>query len=614
VTVVSIFSAIGFVLVLTALLLVVSSTARRVTLIGAMVGPALGLWIVAPISLKSHHLQPETLAQWGIVLAFFAVVFLAWSVVLAAVLSWPVAAYWLVRRPASEVSPMLAVLWTATSLPFGYVAVAAGIELSVFSRLVSFDALVRFIAVGVTAAGVGVAAYAWAARRGHSMRAGAVVLSLTAVLMAGVAALMARSVNGSPSHDDSGVPALVQRSGTSPTRPLLFIGLDGGSWQLLGPMIEQGRAPTFARLAASMKGTVEARWPPYWSTPAWGAILTGYGIEHLGVHEDLAATVRGLPLFELPLTLDLVQNPVYLVELGLIRANIIEPTPVPRDALRRPPVWERLSDAGVKTAVIRFPFTYPARSQATVVVSNRVVTDLWDLMSVEIGRREDLVSSNGDAEGLLSWFDEGFVVDDAELKGILPAPDWPQPADAVLDPTDVARKIFAIGQRMFSITEHLIREDSELDVVMLHVTDLDNISHAFWGYRFPDEFPNASPAAADVTALGPVPDRYVEYLDRQLARLIAAFPTPPNVLVVSDHGQEAAASSTMSLWKGWHSSRGVFMAGGPDIAGHDGELAVSYFDVVPTLLEILNFEKPADLAGRSLIRSPRHADATVADD
>jgi hypothetical protein len=255
----------------------------------------------------------------------------------------------------------------------------------------------------------------------------------------------------------------------------------------------------------------------------------------------------------------------------------------------------------VKTAVIRFPFTYPAGNQADIVVSNRVVIDLWDLMGVEPGRREDLVSPQRSAETLLSWFNERSDIDEASLQEIFPNPGRAKPADAVIDPAEVVRTTFANGQRMFSLTEHLIREEPDLDVVMLYVSDLDNISHAFWAYRFPGEFPNAPPAEADVVALGSVPDRYVEYVDRQIGRLITAFPTAPNVLLLSDHGQEAAVGAAMSLWKGVHSSRGVFMAAGPDIAGHHAEVSVSYLDIVPTILDVLNFERPGDLSGRSLL-------------
>ena len=597
------FNVLGLAVVFTGLLLVVSRDARRLTLVGGALGPALGMWIVAPHALHRHHLQPQTVGQWLIVVGFFTVVFLAWSTALAALMSWPVVAYGFVKKRA-PVSPMLALVWAAITIPVGYVVLAAAIEVSVFSRLVSVHQLVRFAYIATALAAAGLAAYVLFLRRGSAVSRFSVAVLIPVIWLGGTAVLIGRNPDAAEGLPRAPIPRLERRSARPSANPLLVIGLDGASWQLIQPLIEKGRVPTFARLAATMKGSVHAAWPPYWSSPAWGAILTGYGIDELGVHEDLAAEVDGLPLFELPLTLDLVLNPVYLVELALIRADVIEPALAPRQALKRPPIWERLSSAGLKTAVIRFPFTYPAGNQADIVVSNRVVIDLWDLMGVEPGRREDLVSPRANAEFLLSRFNERSVIDEASLQEILPNPGRAKPADAVIDPTEVVRTTFSNGERMFSLTEHLIRENPDLDVVMLYVSDLDNISHAFWAYRFPGEFPNAPPAEADVAALGQVPDRYVEYVDRQIGRLIDAFPTAPNVLLVSDHGQEAAGA-TMSLWKGSHSSRGVFMAAGPDIAEHHADLSVSYLEIVPTILDLLNFERPGDLSSPSLLQQRR---------
>ena len=594
------FNLLGLAVVFTAFLLIVSRDARRVTLVAGALGPALGMWIVAPHALQRHYLHPETVGQWGIVVGFLTAVFLAWSLALGALTSWPVVAYWFLKQRA-PVSPVLAVLWAAVTIPIGYVALAAGIELSVFSRLVSAGQLVTFayIAAALTAAAVGT--YFLTRHRQSPVSQTRVLALLFVVWLAGTAVVIARTPEGSEGVEPTTISKLERQPTRPPANPLLVIGLDGGSWQLIQPLIEKGRVPTFARLAANVRGTTHAAWPPYWSSPAWGAILTGYGIDELGVHEDLAARVNGLPLFELPLTLDLTLNPVYLVELALVRADVIEPSLAPREALRRPPVWERLSSAGVKTAVIRFPFTYPANDQAHLIVSNRVVSDLWAEMGVEPGRREDLVSPKPRTESLLSWFSEHLVVDETALRDILPSSPWPKPADAVMDPTEVVRMTFGNGQRTFLLAEDVIRREPDLDVVMLYVVDLDNISHALWAYRFPEQFPQAPPAQADVDALGPVADRYVEYLDGQIDRLIKAFPTPPNVLLVSDHGQEAAAGAALSLWKGTHSSRGVFMAAGPDIVGQRADLSVSYLDIVPTILDVLRFERPADLSGRSLL-------------
>jgi predicted AlkP superfamily phosphohydrolase/phosphomutase len=602
------FNLLGLALVCTTLLLVVSRDARRVTLVGGVFGPALGMWIVAPHALERHYLAPETAGQWALVVAFFTVVFHAWSLVLTALASWPIVGYrWVQKR--APVSPVLALLWVAITTPLGYVALAAGIEISVFSRLVSSQQLQQFSYMATPLAVAGAVAYLLVSRRVAAVSLSRVLALLLAVWVGGVAALVARSPEGNRGDDRPTIPRLERRSMTPSTTPLLVVGLDGASWQLIQPLIDKGRVPTFARLAATVKGTMHAQWPPYWSSPAWGSILTGYGIDELGVHEDLSATVEGLPLFELPLTLDLTLNPVYLVELALVRADVIEPSLAPRRALQRPPAWERLSSVGVKTAVIRFPFTYPASNQADLIVSNLVVADLWAEMGVEPGRREELVSPTSRTDALLSWFSDAFVVDETALHGILPTPRWPKPADAVMDPTDVVRTTFLNGQRTFSLAEYVIKSDPDLDVVMLYVVDLDNISHALWAYRFPEEFPKERPAQADVDALGPVADRYVEYLDDQLSRLIRAFPAAPNVLVISDHGQEAAGA-TMSLWKGAHSARGVFMAAGPDIAPQNHpDLSVSYLDVIPTILDLLRFEQPRDLTGRSVVsqHAPAHA-------
>ncbi len=187
--------------------------------------------------------------------------------------------------------------------------------------------------------------------------------------------------------------------------PLLVIGFDGGTWRPLRQLMDAGMAPTFSRLVAEgVHGDVEALWPPYWSTPAWGAILTGYSQEEIGVYEDLSATTGGFPVFELPLTVNLALNPLFVIELGLISLDVIEPMPTPRTKLSRTPVWERLSRAGVRTAVVRFPFTYPATGQADYVISNRVVVDMWNRLGVETGDRRELVAPASDAGALLAHF------------------------------------------------------------------------------------------------------------------------------------------------------------------------------------------------------------------
>ncbi|HMA19338.1 MAG TPA: hypothetical protein VKO87_00975 [Gemmatimonadaceae bacterium] len=100
-------------------------------------------------------------------------------------------------------------------------------------------------------------------------------------------------------------------------------------------------------------------------------------------------------------------------------------------------------------------------------------------------------------------------------------------------------------------------------------------------------------------AIGPVVDRYLEFVDKGIATLIASFPERPNVLIVSDHGQAAREDGVP--FKGWHASPGIFLASGPDIVPRSRTLDVSYFDIVPTILDLKGLEKPAQLRGRALL-------------
>lgn len=72
------------------------------------------------------------------------------------------------------------------------------------------------------------------------------------------------------------------------------------------------------------------------------------------------------------------------------------------------------------------------------------------------------------------------------------------------------------------------------------------------------------------------------------------------MIVVSDHGFEA--NTTHPMWRGWHSARGIAIAAGPSFPHRDARLAVSYYDVVPTVMDVMGFAAPDGMRGSSLLR------------
>jgi predicted AlkP superfamily phosphohydrolase/phosphomutase len=602
VTVIGVIAAAG-----TLTIFLASRPARIALYASPFVAIVFGFLFVAPALLHAHHLAPTTLAEWRTIVAWLLIAFAVIGLIVSLLPALILGVLDIALRRDSRDDAIVPVLWCMSWLPAMYLTASSLVEWINFSRppaTAPRTLMLWSIAFAIALGGVALTARRRSHRTyGFSRSAGWLGVAVLAAICS-----LPLQVRVSESTADIKDPPLTARD-SAHRPPLLFIGLDGGDWRLLRPAIESGRAPHLASLFASgIHGTVKAQWPPYWSTPAWGAILTGHDIQEIGVHEDLAATANGLPPFELPLTLDPLLNPMFVPEFMLIQQDVIEPTPVPRSRLKRAPVWERLTAAGRKTAVVRLPFSYPAPGQASYVVSNRIVTDLWEQLGVKAGERSLLVAPRAESDRLMSRFSSAPISDGGELAYLRGGARLRRPADSLVDLEQVLEKVFDIEERMVTTAEDLVEEHPTLDVMMIHINSLDAICHAFWQYRFPDDFPGRDrPTEADIRTMGPVVDRYVEYIDSQVGRLIAAFPAEPNVVIVSDHGAEA--SHDYPLWKGWHGPEGVFIAAGPDIRSSPIPSPVSYLDIAPTILELQGFDVPPDLTGRPLAGGG-HAEST----
>jgi predicted AlkP superfamily phosphohydrolase/phosphomutase len=594
--------AIAFALSVALTVFLAQPDSRRIALWGAIWGLAYGFLLLAPLMLDVHFLRPALVHHWLIVDAYFVLLFSLFGAVLAFVTTLPITIPLMLRRVRFRYGGWSACVAAAAVIPPVYLASGALMEWVNFGRLPALHAYwpaVRFAGPAYALLMVLVIACRPSNGTHRRLRLDERQLQWFVVGLAATAALAVplRIEAARPQSPPASAP-LVKKTAARPLAPLLVIGLDGGNWRTLRPLIEQRRVPTLARMAETgVVGEIEALWPPYWSAPAWGAILTGHSPDEIGVHEDLSVRAAGLPRFELPLTLNVVLNPLLLTEAWLTRIGVLEVTLTPREQIKGSLVWERLSRSGVKTAVIRFPFTHPPAGQSDYVVSNWATTDLWDLLGVKAVAAGDLGHPTEEVGNLIQRSRHESA--DIARQSRLIVEDWPQPADAVVNPLFVLRRATTIALQMQDVTKELIERHPDLSVTMLYIAGFDNVSHAFWQYRFPEDFPLSPPAERDVAHLGPVIDRYLELVDSQISELMAAFPVPPNVLVVSDHGE--GPSDEYPPWKGWHTSPGLFVAAGPDIAPGSELMRVSYYDVLPTILELKGFQNASDLRGHSVL-------------
>ncbi|MBC7224594.1 MAG: alkaline phosphatase family protein, partial [Anaerolineae bacterium] len=122
----------------------------------------------------------------------------------------------------------------------------------------------------------------------------------------------------------------MDRADRSPAPRVLVLGLDGGDWRVLEPLVAQGRMPNLGRLLErGVRGGLASTVPPV-TAPAWASFLTGV---NPGKH--------GVFAFQRSLDQDL--------DRGWVNGA----------AIRAPKLWHYLEGQGVRCAFVNVPMTYP---------------------------------------------------------------------------------------------------------------------------------------------------------------------------------------------------------------------------------------------------------------
>lgn len=112
----------------------------------------------------------------------------------------------------------------------------------------------------------------------------------------------------------------------------MIVGLDGGTWRVLVPFAKAGLLPNLQHIIEKgSSGSLISTIPPI-TSPAWISMVTGYNPGKLGIYGILKWDSRDAFLLK----------------------------PVTSSAYRGRAIWDSLSEKGVKVAIFKMPFLYPA--------------------------------------------------------------------------------------------------------------------------------------------------------------------------------------------------------------------------------------------------------------
>jgi predicted AlkP superfamily phosphohydrolase/phosphomutase len=350
---------------------------------------------------------------------------------------------------------------------------------------------------------------------------------------------------------------------------VLLIGIDGATFRVAEPLLAQGRLPHLAGIAArGVSGPLESFLPLH-SPRIWNSIATGKTPEAHGIETFVRTDAQG--------------NHLYL-----------------SSDRKVPALWNIASSRGLTVGVINWWNTYPPERVDGIMVSDHFfpeqianIRQTFKAVDETAGPYVHPESWEGTARAAVSAPTAPLVPFTDPFAGNAELPPWLRPEGLSRQyriDTDVTRVALAVDAAIHP------------DLLMVYLPGIDRVSHALWGNLEPPELyperlrPTPTQRAAGVAAL----ERYYEYTDALIGRLIEGFGDDALVLVVSDHGFEAGAR--LVFLTGQHetaaAAHGVLFACGPAVPAAPAAGPVTINDVAPTVLAALGLPVATDMAGR----------------
>lgn len=176
---------------------------------------------------------------------------------------------------------------------------------------------------------------------------------------------------------------------------------------------------------------------------------------------------------------------------------------------RAPALWNILTRAGRRTAVLGWWPSWPAEPINGVVVTDRAGMPLENRVWPPefLARWQEIVAAAEQEESSYPWGDGKRIHDRAILRAA----------------RELAHEAFAL--------------------TLVYVRDIDITSHRHWDTWRPEDFGSER---SEAVWNSPVPSLY-RALDRELGRLLEAYGPETDVFIVSDHGFRAATDDSIRI-------------------------------------------------------------------
>ncbi len=322
----------------------------------------------------------------------------------------------------------------------------------------------------------------------------------------------------SPSEAPPPIPAALRQMRPA-SNQLVILGLDGADWSQLLPLLDGGRLPTLARLMqhgsyGHLRTLLPTVSPMIWTSVATGKRPEKHGITDFQVWDE--------------------EEERLVLATGRKR--------------KTQALWNLLSYYNTPVGVVNWWTTWPAER-----VEGFVLSDLAALgRRKQLEEKADLRQESGEgaiAAGAyyplaLQTIERGIPAGKVGVSDLSRFAELPEVDQAELEalesfetgnPLSVL-KFSYLGDRYYSeMTLGALSEFGPPDLLLYYTSSTDALAHTLWKFSHPGEgYPVVESELEG--RYGRTLERYYEWVDSQLGRILSHYPGDVNVVLLSDHG------------------------------------------------------------------------------
>jgi len=364
-------------------------------------------------------------------------------------------------------------------------------------------------------------------------------------------------------------------AGEKPRTKVLLIGVDAGEWDVLGPLLDQKRAPAFAKLrdmgASGKLRSLEplTKSPVIWASIATGKVPAKHGVSDFFVKkgEKERATARAS---------------------GDSAGAESDPM-VTSNLWRARPMWDILGSLGKKVGVVGWWTTWPAQPVNGSLITDYVQYDLGDWGGRNTRRTypaslDSLVAALRRTPESVSW---------AELFQFVPAIDTTKVTERQKSLVYHLRWIYAADMTIYRVAMHLYRA-SHPEFFTVYFRGVDEVSHIYWDIDLPNNKQFVS-SDEEYDWLKRIVSNYYVFTDHLIGDFLREADPKTDVIVCSDHGFQGGGKGV-----GAHKVDGIVLMMGPDVKRDANISGATVLDIAPTVLALYGLPTALDMDGRPI--------------